>query len=158
MRASAQPAAGASPLPVPLPPPGPSISVLPFPHLNQEALQAIFLTDEILDLPKVAQFASALPGVSGCMILTSEEKADCGEWPPGLDELRVREICAGLDGIASPLEKVSLASGCTLHGESISLSFFGRGEVQIAVAHSPRGFLPGVREKLTRLLEGLLDA
>ena len=39
-----------------------------------------------------------------------------------------------------------------------SVSYFTRGEICVCAIHGPRGFLPGVREKLTALADALAGA
>jgi hypothetical protein len=141
--------------PLPAAVPEPAIPPLALPRFDQTALQAIFLTDEVLDLPKLVRLAAGLPGVAGCMIIAADEAAHGGVWPAKLDPPRVRDICRELSEIAPEIESLSSARGWTLHGDPVSLTFFARTHLCLGIAHSPRGFVPGVREKLMAIADGL---
>ncbi len=123
--------------------------------LDQDRLQAIFHTEELLDLPKVTQLAAALPGLSACLLVSKNETARAGQWPESLHDKEVENLCREFLQVTARLKGAGPVLGFTLQGEPASFTFFTRGEIYFGIAHLARGFLPGVREKLLSILECL---
>jgi hypothetical protein len=124
--------------------------------LDQAALQALFHTDESLDLPGICRHAAALPGVHGCLFLADGAALRGGAWPAELDVKTVCDLRERLTAAAAACpEKLPGVQAITLHTGAVSLSIFERSPVCLCIVHSARGFLPGVREKFTLLAEKL---
>ena len=118
-------------------------------HLDQDALQALFMTDETLDLPKLARLAAALPGVEACVITVRGDAVQYGRLPIAAEALaEMAPQFAGLRALG-PVACVSV------NAAQHSVSYFTRGDICVCAIHGPRGFLPGVREKLTALADAL---
>jgi hypothetical protein len=124
--------------------------------LDQAALQALFHTDESLDLRGICLHAAALPAVHGCLLLADGAVLRGGAWPAELDLKTLRDLRERLSGAAAAFPgTLPGVQAITLHTGALSLSFFDREPVCLCIVHSARGFLPGVREKLTLLAERL---
>ena len=117
------------------------------PHFPQEALQALFMTDELLDLAAVSHRAAALPGVRACALEWRGEKALAGDAPDGFDLTALHATAARLhDAGTFP---IGILENVTLHGDQAAISIFTRPGVLLAVLHRP--LPPGVRERLATL-------
>ena len=138
---SSIPSAPEQTAPVPAPPaPQP-------PHFPQEALQALFMTDETLDFAALCRHAAALPGVRACALEVRGEKALAGDAPPGFDLAALHAAATRLpDAGALP---IGTLENVTLHGDQAAISLFTRPGVLLAVLHRP--LPPGVRDRLATL-------
>lgn len=117
------------------------------------------MTDEPLDLPKISQLSAALPGVSGCLIVAGEHLAQGGERPAGLDAHTLRDLSERLTATAEAVrDKLAPERTFTLYGGNRALSIFARPSLCLCVVHGTRGFLPGVRERLTAVADTLARA
>ncbi len=141
---------------VAFPPPAPTPPDFPLDLIEQEPLQAIFMTDELLDLPRISQLSAVLPGVSGCLIVAGESFAQGGERPAGLDARTLRELGAKLAATADAVhDSLRPERTFTIYGGKRALSIFARDTLCLCVVHGTRGFLPGVRERLTAVADTL---
>ena len=123
----------------------------PPPHFPQEALRALFLTDEKLDLAAVCRHTAALDGVRACALEVRGEKVLAGDAPDGFDLATLHAAAARFpDAGALP---VGAWENVTLHGDQAAISIFARPGVLLAVLHRP---LPsGVRERLAAVASAL---
>ena len=152
---------------VPAQPPDPLVSSVPSPRVEiapapetlreqpprfpQEALQALFMTDEILDLAAVSRHAAALPGVRACVIEWRGETALAGDAPTGFNLAAIKAAADPLHA-TGPLP-IGALENLTLHGDQAAISIFTRPGVLLAVLHRP--FPPGVRERLAAVASAL---
>jgi hypothetical protein len=128
----------------------------PLERIEQEPLQAIFMTDEMLDLPRISELSANLPGVTGCLIVAGETMAQGGERPAGLDAPTLRELSAQLISTADAVgDRLPAERTFTLYGGNRALSIFARDALCLCVVHGVRGFLPGVRERLNAVADTL---
>ena len=118
-------------------------------RLDQDALQALFMTDETLDLPKLARLAAALPGVEACVITIRGDTVQYGHLPIEADTLA--DMVPQFPG----LRALGPVACVTVNAAQHSVSFLTRADLCLCAIHGPRGFLPGVREKLTALADAL---
>ncbi len=132
-----------------LPPPA-----LPLQRFDQDALQAIFLTDETLDLAKISRLAAQLPGVHACVIATRDQACTGGTLPEGFDLAALLGLAPRVGEAAGRLPIGGLKH-FTLYGEQYSVSFFERAGLSLCAVHRPRSFVPGVREKLVAIADEL---
>jgi hypothetical protein len=123
-----------------------------------EKLQAIFLTDEPLDLAGTIDKIAKLPGIQACSLTTTgglklagnvrdadQEKVLSSVLPAIFRQTRTR-----LEELHSaPLEVV------TLHCGSSQFSVFVRDNLCLGVVRDARPFKPGVREKIQVVLNEL---
>ena len=134
--------------------PGPPVEIARTPdrptRFPQEALQALFMTDEALDLAAVSRHAAALPGVRACALEWHGESALAGDTPAGFDLAALHAAASLHDGGSLP---VGPLESVTLHGEQAAISIFARPGVLLAVLHRP--LPPGVRERLASVASTL---
>lgn len=162
-----EPPAAAAPPPLPHPlfplPKVPSepahVEVLPPPSLplrrfEQDAIQALFMTEETLDLPKISRLAAALPGVYACVIATRDQACTGGILPEGFDLAALLGLAPRV-GEAAGRMPIGQLKHFTLYGDAYSVSFFERNGLSLCAVHRPRSFVPGVREKLVALADEL---
>lgn len=132
-------------LPVSSPPTPPPPAELP-PPFPLEALQAVFMTDQPLDLAAVCRHTTALPGIRACALAWRDEQALAGDAPPGFD-LATLHAATRLPGAAAL--PIGHLENVTLHGDQAAISIFTRPGLLLAVLHRP--LPPGVRERLTAI-------
>jgi hypothetical protein len=125
---------------------------------DSKRLQAIFLTDEPLDLVKTIQKVAGLPGLKSCLLSTTDGLKLAGSFGELGQEKAVLTLLPELYGAtgsklealqAGTLETVTFYYG--LH----QLSTFVEGKLCLTVAHDNRPFKPGVREKIRAVLNEL---
>jgi hypothetical protein len=125
-------------------------------RIDQEPLQAIFMTEEFLDLARVSQLSCGFPGITGCMIVAGDALAQGGERPAGLDAEALCKLTKQLSAVALAFpEELPAVQTYTLHVGNRALSIFARPHVSLCLVHSHRGFLPGVRERLAAVADTL---
>lgn len=127
----------------------------PRPPFDPAVAQAALMTDDELDAKKISQLIARLPGLTACLIAAPSGLTTAGEIPPGFNPGEIREIARDLFQTAArnAARLGTIAPrAVTLHGEPPISLFLERG-VCLAVLHTDRGFLPGVREKLLILAE-----
>ncbi|MDR3401913.1 MAG: hypothetical protein P4L99_05375 [Chthoniobacter sp.] len=132
-----------------LPPPA-----LPVRRFDQDAVQALFMTEEALDLPQVSRLAAALPGVYACVIATRDQACTGGTLPDGFDLAALLGLAPRV-GEAAGRMPIGQLKHFTLYGDAYSVSFFERNGLSLCAVHRPRSFVPGVREKLVALADEL---
>jgi hypothetical protein len=123
-------------------------------RLDQDALQAIFMTDETLDLPKISRLAATLPGVYACVIATRDQAITGGNLPEGFDLAALLGLAPRIREAASRMP-IGALKHFTIYGESYSISFFERRGLSLCAIHRARSFVPGVREKLVAIADEL---
>jgi len=132
-----------------LPPPA-----LPLRRFDQDALQALFMTDEHLDLPRISRLAAQLPGVHACVIATRDQACTGGQLPDGFDLAALLGLAPRV-GEAAGRMPIGALKHFTLYGDQYSVSFFERNGLSLCAVHRPRSFVPGVREKLVAIADEL---
>jgi hypothetical protein len=125
---------------------------------DSEQLQALFMTDESLDLAKTISKVANLPGLRSCMLNTAsgrklagdlsdpgKERAISALLPEVFEKIRskIKELNAGA------LETITLCYGAE------QLSTFMQGNLCLTVLHDNRPFKPGVREKVQAVISEL---
>ncbi len=127
---------------------------LPMSRFDQHSLQSLFMTEEMIDLPKVARLAAALPGIQACVIAARGETFSSGLLPEGFQLGALRGLSPQVDAAADRLP-IGQLKNFTLYGEQYSVSFFERTAVCLCAIHRARSFVPGVREKLVAVVDEL---
>jgi hypothetical protein len=146
--------------PLPKPPSEPAhLEVFPPPALplrrfDQDAVQALFMTEETLDLQKISRLAAGLPGVYACVIATRDQACTGGTLPEGFDLAALLGLAPRV-GEAAGRMPIGNLKHFTLYGDAYSVSFFARHGLSLCAVHRPRSFVPGVREKLVALADEL---
>ena len=127
--------------------------------LDSERLQAIFMTDEILDLPKAIKMIAELPGLRACLLNTTDGLKLAGNLEDPNQEQAISAVVSELfqqaqSKLASMhlgrLETISLYCGRN------QLSTFLQGKYCLTVLHDNRPFKPGVREKVQAVMSELV--
>ena len=128
---------------------------------DQHALQALFMTDENLSTSRVVELCGGLPGIQSC-VLTSENQVVASHYiPEGLDIVSLSSNAAAM---LRAMHEASAGMGIgeipavTLHTARGPLSIFQKEHLAMLVFHGDRGFVPGVREKMTSALTELTHA
>ena len=142
-----------APVPSPAPPP-------PEPPCNPRslALHALFLTDDPLTLADVAHRVAALQSVLACHISCGEETAQAGTFPDGFSATHLQALAPELTASASAAAshiRIGEVQNITLHCEAHSLTIFTRSGIVLGAVLGPRGFVPGVRERLAQVVAAL---
>ena len=125
---------------------------LPAPAKGKDSeLQVLFMTEEELDAKTVVKLVSQMPGVDGCTVMFGDGLRLAGNFPS-------EESAEGFSAMAPPFFKraknFTLESGIgklqafTIYTDGSPCSFLMHDDICLAVRHSGRGFMPGVREKL----------
>ncbi|RYD74603.1 MAG: hypothetical protein EOP84_19635 [Verrucomicrobiaceae bacterium] len=125
---------------------------------SQENLQALFMTEEVLDIESLARHVAALPGMHACALFAGDEAAQSGDFPSGFDLTALREMGVQFVSTATAFGGRLLGRGLenvTIQGGGYSATLFARAGLCLCVVHRARGFLPGVREKLAAVADEL---
>ena len=130
-----------APVPQPAPPKAP----------NFGGLQNLFMTHEALDLAGVAMLTAKLPGVHACVISGAAGNADAGNFSLGVRAQEMREASENLPRLGGSLSD-------TVHCGESDIAIFLHGEICVAALVKAGGFVPGVRERLTRIAALLAGA
>ena len=127
--------------------------------VNSEKLQAIFLTDEPLDLPKTIRKVGELPGLRSCLLNTTDGLKLAGGLDSPGQEQAVSVLAPELFKEArSKLAEMQFGAleTITLHCGRDQLSTFLQGKLCLTVLHDNRPFKPGIREKVQAVMNELV--
>jgi hypothetical protein len=128
---------------------------------DQHALQALFMTDENLNTGRVVELCGELPGIQSCVLTSENQVVASHNIPDGLDIVSLSSNAAAM---LRAMHDASAGMGIgeipafTLHTARGPLSVFQKEHLAMLVFHSDRGFVPGVREKMTAALTELTRA
>jgi hypothetical protein len=121
-------------------------------------LQAIFMTDEPLDLTKTIDKVAELPGLRSCILSTTDGIKLAGNLGDPEQEKAISTLLpelfqrtlVKLEGLrAGTLETI------TLYYDHRQLSTFVQGKLCLTVLHDNKPFKPGVREKIQAVISEL---
>ena len=128
---------------------------------EQDSLQALFLTDEKLTVRRVVELCGELPGIHSCVLTREDAVIASHNVPENLDLVAMSstasKMLAAMQESSSQLG-IGAIPALTLHTERGPLSIIQNNRLTMLVIHSDRGFIPGVREKLTATLGELFHA
>jgi hypothetical protein len=125
---------------------------------DSKSLQAIFLTDEPLDLSKTVQNVAGLPGLRSCLLSTTDGLKLAGSFgDPGQEKAILTLLPELFDWTGSKLEALQAGTleTITFYYGRHQLSAFVQGKLCLTVVHDNRPFKPGVREKIRVVLNEL---
>ena len=125
---------------------------------DQHALQALFLTDENLNTGRVVELCGGLPGIQSCVLTSEDQVVASHNIPEGLDIVSLSSNAAAMLRAmhdASSSMGIGEIPTVTLHTAKGPLSIFQKEHLAMLVFHGERGFVPGVREKMTAALAEL---
>jgi predicted regulator of Ras-like GTPase activity (Roadblock/LC7/MglB family) len=127
--------------------------------VDSERLQAIFLTDETLDLPKTIRKVCELPGLRSCLLNTTDGLKLAGGLDDPDQEQAISVLASELFQQArSKLADMHLGAleTITLYCGRDQLSTFLQGKLCLTVLHDNRPFKPGIREKVQAVIHELV--
>lgn len=128
---------------------------------DQHALQALFMTDENLNTGRVVELCGGLPGIQSCVLTSGNQVVASHNTPEGVDIVSLSSNAAAM---LQAMHDASAGMGIgeipavTLHTARGPLSIFQKEHLAMLVFHGDRGFVPGVREKMTAALAELTRA
>ena len=128
---------------------------------DQHALQALFMTDENLNTSRVVELCGGLPGIQSCVLTSENQVMASHNIPEGLDIVSLSSNAAAMLRAmhdASAGMGIGEIPAVTLHTARGPLSIFQKEHLAMLVFHGDRGFVPGVREKMTATLTELTRA
>lgn len=128
---------------------------------EQLALQTLFMTEESLTTDRVVELCGGLPGIQSCVLTSGSQVLASHNLPDGLD---IVSLSSNASAMLQAMQDASAAMGIgdipavTLHTAKGPLSIFQKEQLAMLVFHGERGFIPGVREKMTTALAELARA
>lgn len=128
---------------------------------GQHSLQALFMTDEHLNTNRVVELCGGLPGIQSCVLTSENQVVASHNIPEGVDIVSLSSNAAAMLRAmhdASAGMGIGEIPAMTLHTARGPLSIFQRDHLAMLVFHGDRGFIPGVREKMTAALSELAAA
>jgi hypothetical protein len=143
------------------PEPQPSNAAVESELPDQHALQALFMTDENLSTGRVVELCGGLPGIQSCVLTSENQVVASHNIPEGLDIVSLSSNAAAMLRAmhdASAGMGIGEIPAVTLHTAKGPLSIFQKEHLAMLVFHGDRGFVPGVREKMTSALTELTRA
>lgn len=129
--------------------------------VEQEPLQALFLTEEIMTVSRVIELCGGLPGINSCVLAHGTLVVASHNVPDSVDLVSMSAHAANMLKAmrdSSARMGVGAVPAVTLHTEKGVISFFNREDLTMLVFHKDRGFVPGVREKMAAVLGELAKA
>jgi predicted regulator of Ras-like GTPase activity (Roadblock/LC7/MglB family) len=128
---------------------------------DQDNLQSLFLTDEKLTVRRVVELCGDLPGIRSCVLTCEDSVIASHNVPENLDLVAMSSTASKmLQAMQESSSQLGIGAipALTLHTERGPLSIVQNNRLTMLVIHSDRGFIPGVREKLTAALGELSHA
>ncbi|MFA7343911.1 MAG: hypothetical protein WC003_06380 [Terrimicrobiaceae bacterium] len=129
--------------------------------VEQEPLQALFLTEETMTVNRVIELCGGLPGINSCVLAHGSIVVASHNVPEAVDLVSMSAHAADMLKAmrdSSARMGVGTVPAVTLHTEKGVISFFNREDLTMLVFHKDRGFVPGVREKMAAVLGELTKA
>jgi predicted regulator of Ras-like GTPase activity (Roadblock/LC7/MglB family) len=126
--------------------------------VDQDALQAVFMTEEMLSVDRVVELCGALPGIKSCILAHGAVVLASHNVPESIDLVSLS--AHALDMLAAMRQSaarmgIGAVPAVTIHAEKGPITFFHQDDLCLLVMHKDRGFVPGVREKLQKVVEHL---
>lgn len=128
---------------------------------EQDSLQAVFMTEEFLTVERVVELCGGLPGVTSCVLSRGAGVVASHHVPENFDLVSLSahalEMLSAMRASAAKMG-VGAVPAVTIHSAKGPITFFQQEDLCLLVLHKDRGFIPGVREKLQRVIEELSRA
>ena len=127
---------------------------------DQDALQAMFMTEEFISVERVVELSGGLPGIKSCVLAHGSAVLASHNVPESIDLVSLSahalEMLAAMRQSAARMG-VGAVPAVTIHSEKGPITFFHQDDLCLLVLHKDRGFVPGVREKLQKVVECLSE-
>jgi predicted regulator of Ras-like GTPase activity (Roadblock/LC7/MglB family) len=128
---------------------------------DQDGLQAIFMTEELLSVNRVVELCGGLPGIRSCVLAHGAAVVASYNVPESIDLVSLSahalEMLAAMRQSAAQMG-IGAVPAVTVHSEKGPITFFHQNDLCLLVLHKDRGFVPGVREKLQQVVVQLSHA
>lgn len=128
--------------------------------VDQDALQAVFMTEEMLSVDRVVELCGALPGIKSCILAHGAAVLASHNVPESIDLVSLSahalEMLAAMRQSAARMG-IGAVPAVTIHADKGPITFFHQADLCLLVMHKDRGFVPGVREKLQKVVEHLVQ-
>jgi len=121
-----------------------------------ERLQEIFMMDDLLDAPQVANLVAAFPKVKSALVMRDDGTVLGGNVPDGYHletALLAPVIMRSVQEFNRRLRSVEMSAFTLLGGVPVTL--FAEGSICILISHEGRGLVPGVRERIGEVARAL---
>ncbi len=128
---------------------------------DQDALQAIFMTEEFLAVDRVVELCGGLPGIKSCVLSHGSTVLASHNVPDSIDLVSLSAHAVEmLSGMRASSAKMGIGAvpAVTVHSDKGPITFFHQDDLCLLIMHKDRGFIPGVREKLQHVVEELSRA
>ena len=126
--------------------------------VDHDALQAVFMTEEMLSIDRVVELCGGLPGIKSCVLAHGAAVIASHKVPESIDLVSLSahalEMLSAMRQSAARMG-VGAVPAVTIHAEKGPITFFHQDDLCLLVMHKDRGFVPGVREKLQKVVEHL---
>jgi hypothetical protein len=119
-------------------------------------LQEIFMMDDLLDAPQVANLVAAFPKVKSALVMRDDGTVLGGNVPDGYHletALLAPVIMRSVQEFNRRLRSVEMSAFTLLGGVPVTL--FAEGSICILISHEGRGLVPGVRERIGEVARAL---
>jgi len=127
---------------------------------GEEKLQALWLSDHVMDVQEILSRCSDLPGISTCILTRGTDVLATSRVPAGFDIVALTAHATEMiDGMRAAASRMGLGdvAAVTIHSDKGPVSVFHSGDLALLTLHADRGFTPGVRERLASTLDILKD-
>ncbi|CAN5690371.1 hypothetical protein BH09VER1_BH09VER1_04000 [soil metagenome] len=128
---------------------------------EQDSLQALFLTEDVLSVERVVELCNGLPGIKSCILTRSGSVINARNVPDSIDLISLSanalEMFSAMRGSCAKMG-IGAVPAVTMHSQKGPITFFHEEDICLLVLHKDRGFVPGVREKLQTVVEELAKA
>jgi predicted regulator of Ras-like GTPase activity (Roadblock/LC7/MglB family) len=126
--------------------------------VDQDALQAVFMTEEMLSVDRVVELCGGFPGINSCILAHGAAVLASHNVPESIDLVSLSahalEMLGAMRQSAARMG-IGAVPAVTIHAEKGPITFFHQDDLCLLVMHKDRGFVPGVREKLQKVVEHL---
>ncbi|HEY5813219.1 MAG TPA: hypothetical protein VIT23_11280 [Terrimicrobiaceae bacterium] len=125
---------------------------------DQDLLQAVFMTEEMLTIDRVVELCGGLPGIKSCVLAHGAAVLASYNVPDSIDLVSLSaHALEMLDAMRQSAARMGVGAvpAVTIHAEKGPITFLHHEELCLLVMHKDRGFVPGVREKLQQVVDHL---
>ena len=125
---------------------------------DQDGLQSVFMTEDVLSVERVLELSGGLPGIKSCILSHGSTVLASHNVPDTIDLVSLSANAVEmLKAMRQSVAKMGVGAipAVTIHSEKGPITFFHQKDLCLLVLHKDRGFVPGVREKLQQVVTEL---